>query len=71
MGSLIQTLEQKMGPKLFKASKVVLGAVVGGTLGYTYYALVGCSSGGCPITSNPMVATAWGGLIGGFSLSGL
>ena len=39
---------------------VILG-VVGG---YGYYALIGCSTGGCAITSNPYMSMAWGGLLG-------
>ena len=45
--------------------KPLFGVVVGGMLGYTYYATIGCASGGCPITSNPWISTFWGALIGG------
>ncbi len=37
---------------------------IGGALGYGYYRLVGCSSGACPLTSNPYISTAYGGLLG-------
>jgi len=47
--------------------KPLLGAVAGGILGYAYYALVGCSTGACPITSNPWISTFWGAMIGGFA----
>jgi len=47
--------------------KPVIGVLVGGTLGYAYYATVGCSSGGCPITSDPLISTFWGAAIGGFA----
>lgn len=40
------------------------GLLIGAGAGFTYYALVGCSSGGCPITSNPWISTGWGALIG-------
>jgi hypothetical protein len=43
--------------------------MVGGALGYAYYALVGCSSGACPITSNPWISTFWGATIGGFAVA--
>lgn len=33
-------------------------------MGYAYYALVGCSTGSCPITSNPVMTTAYGALVG-------
>lgn len=32
--------------------------------GFAYYYFIGCSSGSCPITSNPWISTAYGGLIG-------
>lgn len=32
--------------------------------GYLYYALVGCASGVCPITSNPVVSALYGGMLG-------
>ena len=38
--------------------------VVGGALGLGYYRLVGCSSGACPITSNPYISTLYGALLG-------
>ncbi len=44
--------------------KIVLGVVIGGIGGFLYYKIVGCSSGTCPITSNPYVSTLYGSLIG-------
>ncbi len=32
--------------------------------GYGYYALIGCNSGTCAITSNPYMSMAWGGIMG-------
>jgi hypothetical protein len=32
--------------------------------GYTYYALVGCNTGGCAITSSPVMSIIWGGMMG-------
>ena len=44
--------------------------MLGGALaGFLYYRLVGCSSGSCPITSNPYISTAYGGAMG-FLMSG-
>ncbi len=42
----------------------IIGAVVGGALGYAVYRFVGCSSGACPITSNPYVSIIVGALLG-------
>ncbi len=46
-----------------------LGVVAAFTLlgvvgGYAYYALIGCNTGGCAITSNPYMSMVWGGLFG-------
>ena len=43
---------------------VASGVVVGGLLGYGWYRLVGCSTGTCPLTSNPFISTLYGALMG-------
>lgn len=40
---------------------VALGALAG----YAYYYFIGCTSGSCPITSNPWVSTGYGAVMGG------
>ncbi len=50
--------------------KIVIGAVLGAAAGFAYYRFVGCSSGACPITSNPWISTGYGALIGGLLASG-
>nr|WP_321427013.1 hypothetical protein [uncultured Acetobacteroides sp.] len=32
--------------------------------GFLYWRFIGCSSGSCPITSNPYMSMFWFGLIG-------
>jgi hypothetical protein len=49
--------------------RLVLGIVIGAVLGYAYYRFIGCSSGTCPITGNPVISTIYGALMGIF-LSG-
>jgi hypothetical protein len=44
--------------------KRVGGPVLGALGGFAYYHFVGCTSGTCPITSNPWASTAYGALIG-------
>lgn len=45
--------------------KYVIGALVGGILGYfVIYRLIGCSNGSCAITSNPYISTVFGVIIG-------
>ena len=42
----------------------IVGIVVGMLGGYLYYFYIGCSSGTCPITSNPYISVVYGGLMG-------
>ena len=44
--------------------KPALGVIIGGTLGFTYYYFIGCSSGTCAITSSPYNSIIMGGLFG-------
>ena len=48
---------------LLKRVAPVLGGAV---LGYMYYYYIGCNSGHCPITSDPLISTLYGGVIGLF-----
>ncbi|HNZ42503.1 MAG TPA: DUF6132 family protein [Bacteroidales bacterium] len=48
--------------KEFRGS--IIGVIVGGIGGYLYYRLVGCSTGACPITSNPWMSILWGIALG-------
>ena len=49
--------------------KPFLGIIFGGVAGFLYYYFVGCSSGTCPITSNPYMTIIWGSLLGFFLVS--
>ncbi len=51
--------------------RTLIGAVVGGVLGLAYYKFVGCSSGACPLTSNPFVSTIYGMLVGALLASSI
>ena len=40
-------------------------AIPGGALlGFSYYYFIGCTSGSCPITSNPYISTVYGAFVG-------
>lgn len=43
----------------------IITILLGGLLGYAYYKVVGCSTGACPITSNPYTSVMYGALLGG------
>jgi hypothetical protein len=42
---------------IIKYKFTILGGVIGAVGGYLYYHYVGCLSGTCPITSNPLIST--------------
>ena len=44
----------------------LLSIVIGALAGYLYYHFVGCNSGQCAITGNPVISTIWGGMLGFF-----
>jgi hypothetical protein len=44
--------------------RILIGVLLGGIGGYGWYRLVGCSTGACPLTSNPTISTLYGVLIG-------
>ncbi len=48
---------------------IIAGIVAGALAGYTYYHYIGCLSGTCPITSQPLNSTVYGAVMGGLLLS--
>ncbi|HPN33239.1 MAG TPA: hypothetical protein PK843_01890 [bacterium] len=50
--------------------KPALGLLLGGLAGFAYYYFIGCRSGACPITGNPLISTAYGSLLGGLMTVG-
>lgn len=54
---------------LTKHKLFFIGIGVGLLAGYLYYYFVGCASGTCAITSNPLNSTLYGGLMGGLLFS--
>ncbi len=44
--------------------RVIIGAMIGGGLGFVYYKFVGCPTGTCPLTSNPILSTLYGIVVG-------
>jgi gas vesicle protein len=45
-------------------TKIIIGVVIGGVLGFAAYRFVGCGTGACPLTSNPWISTLYGMLVG-------
>lgn len=50
-------LQRNLGMFFF----VIFGLIAG----FLYYKYVGCVSGTCPITSNPIMSVLYGGILGG------
>lgn len=44
--------------------KNIAGLIIGAISGFIYYKTIGCTSGGCAITSNPYMSILWGGVMG-------
>ena len=49
--------------------KMWFGIMAGAIAGYAYYYFIGCASGTCAITSNPLNSTAYGAIMGGLLLT--
>lgn len=48
--------------------RIALGGLIGALLGYIYYVQIGCISGTCPITSNPISSSIYGAILGALVL---
>jgi hypothetical protein len=46
---------------IIKLSLFIIGGAV---VGFAYYYFIGCRTGSCPLTSNPLITTAYGSLMG-------
>jgi len=42
----------------------IIGIGIGAIGGFLYYQFYGCTSGSCPLNSNPWITTIWGALMG-------
>ena len=55
--------------RILKNKLTIAGVLLGAIVGYLYYAFVGCASGTCAITSNPLISSLYGALMGGLLLN--
>ena len=55
-------LKQEFNKIDFK--KLLIGLMIGAIGGFAYYYFIGCTSGSCPITSNPYLMTVYGMFFG-------
>ena len=54
---------------ILKNKLIVMGVILGAIGGYLYYYWIGCNSGGCAITSQPVNSTVYGAMMGGLLFS--
>jgi len=73
---LNETCKKDTRPKNFKELihssyfwRPAAGILLGGIAGFMYYYFVGCTSGSCAITSNPVSSVLFGGVLGLFITS--
>ncbi len=64
-------MELPKSPLARTAIRRGLPILLGAAGGFAYYYFIGCTSGGCPITGNPWISTAYGGIIGFVATGGL
>ncbi len=50
--------------------KIAIGAIIGAAIGFAVGYFGKCTSGMCPLTSNPIPAALFGGLFGAIIASG-
>lgn len=60
---------EKLVSYLRDNKKIVLGVVLGAAGGFLYWKYVGCASGTCPLSSNPIISTVYWGFMGGMGVS--
>lgn len=54
---------------LLRYKLTIIGVFIGGISGYLYYHFIGCSGDTCAITSNPLISSIYGAIMGGLLLS--
>lgn len=50
--------------------KILLGIIIGGTIGFGVVFLGKCVSGVCPLTSNPIISSMLGAVLGAIIVMG-
>ena len=65
----IRKKEYIMRNWIIKNKLIVIGALVGATAGFLYWKYIGCLTGTCAITSNPIRSTLYFAVLGGLLFS--
>jgi Family of unknown function (DUF6132) len=54
---------------ILKYKLSLIGLILGAVSGFLYYYFVGCASGTCSITSDPLNSSLYGAMMGGLLLN--
>jgi len=71
MNSMQQRWTELMEGNLNKAVGYAVAALIGAAGGYIYWQQIGCSSGSCAITSNPINSTLYGAMMGVLTINAI
>lgn len=52
-----------------KNKRILAGTFAGALVGFLYWAFIGCNSGSCAITSNPLNSTLYFSILGALALN--
>ena len=63
-GSVVARYVAELENERIMILRIIIGVVMGGGLGFAYYKFVGCSTGTCPLTSNPFLSSIYGSIVG-------
>lgn len=58
-----------MAGLILKNKLLLVGGILGAIGGFLYYYWIGCTSGSCAITSNPISSSLYGALMGALALN--
>jgi hypothetical protein len=53
-----------MSPFFRTYGKLIPASILGAVAGYLYYAFIGCTSGGCMISSSSYISSVYGAIMG-------
>ncbi len=62
-------MELKRSLNIGKIMRMAFPVLLGALIGYSYYYFIGCTTGSCPITSNPWSSVFVGALFGASFIS--
>lgn len=71
MSNIHQRWTELMEGNLNKAVGYAVAALIGAAGGYLYWQQIGCSSGSCAITSNPINSAIYGAMMGVLAINAI